>query len=131
MSGLPVPLDLGGHEAPTTNHPDDRYFMRDRAPWPEVFADFDYRRPGYRLELRDDGFEYALYVHIETVDTYSDRGDEVEITHRRPLPNRIFDEDRAVQYLRRELHLVDNHETDEWILYKGEMIFDPHKGDLP
>lgn len=118
-----------GHEAPTMNHLSDRSFMAEPASWPDVIANFHYRRPGYRIELRDEGFEYAMYVIINTVDTYSDKGVEVEITHRRPLPNHLADEAAAVRWLRRELHYVDNHETDEWILYKGEMIFDPHRND--
>lgn len=116
---------------------DRRDWSNPREAWQLFLEDFDYHRPNYRLEFLYD--ELAVVVKIATVDTYSvdiyaDPDDhqnprEFLVLHRHGLPFFFQDDQWALAIVRNILHRVDNHETDEWIRYKGEMVFDPHRND--
>lgn len=90
-------------------------------------------RPGWRIEMPADRFErhevLELLVIAEVPDTYHPERIG-KVAHRRPITTREMADhlpDRELLLMIREqLHEVERHEADEWLLVDGRRIFDPH-----
>lgn len=98
--------------------------------WEEFFKDFSYRPEcefhivpsmGYSV------FGVRLQIRRKVEDTYNP-GRMITVIFNATLPEfgGMVDEAEALLYVRQEIHIMEKHEADEWIRYKGEMIFNPH-----
>lgn len=79
----------------------------------DFFADFDYGRP-----------------HLPpTPMIYSPSREMIEVMGSYPIPKCFFegDDQEFISWMVHTIRMMEEHETDEWLRYKGELINDPHK----
>jgi hypothetical protein len=60
---------------------------------------------------------------------YSPSREMIEVSGNYPIPLCFYpgDEDNFISWLVLQVKGVEEHEMDEWLRYKGELIRDPHK----
>lgn len=51
----------------------------------------------------------------------------VRVTHTYPMPE-VRSRPELLAWVRKVLHLVEQHESDEWLRVDGELYHDPHQG---
>lgn len=67
-----------------------------------------------------------IVVTVMTEDTYNP-GKPLRVDHNYPVPPfDVLGEEGAQSFLRNIIHSVECHESDEWLKFNGEMVFDPH-----
>lgn len=98
--------------------------------WTEFF-----KRLRYKDNVRFDhqpplgsGWDW-LNIDATVEDTYN-RGKQIRVRHRFSLPP--FPEvglKGAQEIIRSYIHSVECHEADEYMLFDGVMVFDPHKNE--
>jgi hypothetical protein len=97
--------------------------------WDELFQQVTYKKywkfscglPSYT------GPSVLIFVDIFNVEDTYHPGRMIRVRHIRPAPE--FDQlglKRALDHLRNVISYVEQHESDEWLRYKGEMIYNPH-----
>jgi len=110
---------------------DLRRFVDQEITWmPNARLELDMSSIDIGLDGPSDYYLATLLVHLRVRDTYRpDDPHELAITHRRPMPYLRFPvpEAEVVKTIRRILHEVVKHESDEWFRVHGEMVFNPHK----
>ena len=99
-----------------------------------ILADFQYM-PGWHFELVRPGLAIREYGLLRVTFTAEDS--------RRPGTRRLFlfqhmvypqllqywSKEEILSWLRACCHAMACHESDEWFRYKGEITYDPHKGE--
>lgn len=106
-----------------------------REEFQEVIDNCQYK-PGYyfgELEFDEVTGIYTMTIQFETDDSRAENAHElserVTLTARSTatlLEVDHWDVDDCLEWIRTARHTIACHESDEWFLYKGEMVFDPH-----
>lgn len=94
----------------------------------EMLATFTYK-PGWAFVLEPCADNSWLVRMIwESSDSRSPtrKTTVVQVWHLPPL-NRGRSKSELQRMLRREIHMAEKHEADEFMLFNGERLFDPHK----
>jgi hypothetical protein len=87
-------------------------------------SDFTYK-PGYEIDLEVRGFLPYLMVRFEAPSSRTEPGDTAHVKIEIPIfEEQTEDSFRAL--IKRMIIGAELHECDEWLRYKGELIFDPH-----
>lgn len=93
--------------------------------WDEFFSNFSYK-PDWHFECTYDEYSGHHWLSIWTIVENTRAPGRIEISNK----IRLFpynNEDNALSYVRHCIYNMAGHEMDENILYKGEMVFDPHR----
>lgn len=73
------------------------------------------------------GNKLCLQIKMETA-SREDLSKTTTIVSRELIPSEAFDQDQQfLDYMRKELHDLEIHESDEFIRFDGKLSFDPHK----
>ena len=94
-------------------------------PWDEFWREWKYKRSftfKYNYDI-DRNMEY-IFVSCIVEDVYNP-GVYAPVQGNWDLP-RWINEDVAAEWARELMITFEQHETDEWITYKGKRLFDPH-----
>lgn len=94
--------------------------------WQALLDSLSYK-PGWEFRVQEGKWDTTLLIHLTDVqDTYSDR--RIRVTHRYVLPLRCPpDAGYARRWVRDCIHRTEMHESDEWIRFNGEMVYNPHQ----
>lgn len=118
-----------------------RAYERDGMWWIRVIMLVENARAPWRqwdvkpYRQNDEEMYYDLVRRIPSrfnnIAGYSPSREVIEVVGQYPIPMFAPGEEIAfVGWMRFTLHEMENHETDEWIRYKGELLNDPHKEGL-
>lgn len=109
--------------------------MSEVTSWKEFFENFHYK-PNFMFVLQEDVFYddlYRLTIVMVVPDSRWKPGTNGEklrpltrITRSVVLDNWV-NEHFAKRYIRDVVHIMEDHEINEWFSYKGELPFDPHQ----
>lgn len=89
-----------------------------------VVADLDYM-PGWAFTVRGDQYQPVLRIEATAPDARR-RGETTDLGIDSPIPP-LPDEETLLGWLRWRVHQIACHEVDEFLLWRGERLNDPHK----
>lgn len=71
---------------------------------------------------------YDRFIPSEPEEWYTGPRPLIEVVGNYPIPYfELGQEDLFVEWFKRTIRVMEDHETDEWLRYKGELLHDPHK----
>lgn len=96
-----------------------------------LVAEISYK-PGWKLRAREDYYNAGFELVVMCKQPDRESHEPVQLASR----NVIFystiedmDEHAVLMWVRRCLHNMEMHEADEWINFRGERPFDPHRDE--
>ena len=98
--------------------------------WEKFLQDFTYK-PNWRFTAVEGGIYPGIYIQMRVPNSRRDvfnPNDTVLISKTVNVPDSWVSEEFALDYLKSCIGHLEDHEIDEWIRYKGELVFDPHEG---
>lgn len=105
-------------------------YRKEATSWPECIRQFTYK-PNWRFTYYDD-FTPMVQIDMRVMDSRQPAPDPrktVVVNQKLSLPPRWHGEEYALDFIRSVIRKMEDHEVDEWIRYRGELVFDPHKED--
>lgn len=97
----------------------------------KVIEQIEYKK-GWRIELLPHSWsdDWELRVSWNADDVHTKKPTKIvsaEIFDRRAIDH--MDEGALLRRARGAIRNAEMHESDEWFLFRGQRLFDPHAGD--
>lgn len=94
----------------------------------DLLAEFSYK-PGWKFRLDDSLIrdEMVLWIEMEVLDSRGS-GHFIPVISRQPIYcQRTVDQ--FTRWLCASIRQLEEHETDEWFRFRGQLLHDPHADD--